>query len=102
MISHSLCFCLLLVMEIKNEAVTTAMVAMPSDGSEEENMVFRETTSPEKQNAIKEMYKPTASSHVMPPQFSNEDVTLNAADSITDGLTRYICSIQRTLNELEF
>ena len=88
-------------MEPKNAAVTTAMVAVASsDEPGEEKLIMEETISQQqnaKQKEIQiatqprsEIVKPTASSHKIPTQHLNEDVTMRATDSITEGLKRYI------------
>ena len=94
-------------MEPENAAVTRAMVVMPSysDYVEqlEEKLIMEGSISQQqnpKQNTLKEMQistqpqsqlvKPVPSSHTIPTQHLNEDVTMCATGSITEELKRYV------------
>ena len=91
----------MLAEEPENAPVTTAMVAVSSEEPEEEKLiVFSQQQNP-KQNPLKgiqsstqpqsQLVKPVASSHTVPTQHLNEDVTItHATDSITEELKRYI------------
>ena len=82
----------MLAEEPENAAVTTGIVAMSSEEPEEEKFIIAESNSQQQNPKPQPQSQSVASSYTIPIQHTNEDITMHATDSITEGMKRYIRS----------
>ena len=92
--SYLINFYLLLAVEPKNYAAVVMVAVASSDEPGEEKLILSETNDQTKiqisTQPKSEIVKPTTSSHKIPTQHLNEDVTIHATDSITERVKKYV------------